>query len=76
MWQGKRSKSRGPQQAQEAIRQRAMAAIKRGRRSMKAVAETFGVSYSAVRKWNQKHAAGGRKALVSARRGRKTGEGR
>jgi transposase len=43
---------------------------------MKAVAETFGVSYSAVRKWNQKHAAGGRKALVSARRGRKTGEGR
>jgi len=74
--QGKRSKSRGTQQAQEAMRQRAVAAIKRGRRNMKEVAETFGVSYSAVRKWNQKHAAGGRKALVSAKRGRKTGEGR
>ena len=43
---------------------------------MKEVAETFAVSYSAVRNWNKKHQSGGGKALLSARRGRKTGEKR
>ena len=43
---------------------------------MKEVAETFAVSYSAVRNWNKKHQCGGRKALLSAKRGRKTGEKR
>ena len=73
--QSKRTKSRGSQETQEAMRRRAVAAVKRGR-SMKEVADTFGASYSAVRHWNKKHKAGGRKALVSARRGRKTGEKR
>ena len=43
---------------------------------MKEVAETFGVSYSAVRTWNKKHQSGGSKALRSAKRGRRTGEKR
>lgn len=73
--QGKRKQARGTQEAQEAMRHRAVAAVQRGR-SMKVVAETFGLSYSAVRQWNKKHASGGRKALASAKRGRKTGEGR
>lgn len=71
----KRRKTRGTQETQEALRLRAVAAIRRGR-SMTEVAETFGVSYSAVRLWHQQHQAGGRPALLSARRGRKTGEGR
>lgn len=71
----KRSKLRGSQETQEAMRQRAVAAIKRGR-SLKEVAETFGVSGSAVRNWNNKHRSGGRKTLLSAIRGRKTGEKR
>ena len=73
--QVKKSKSRGNQETQEAIRRRAIAAVKRGR-TMKEVAETFGVSYSAVRNWNKKHKVGGSKALRSAKRGRKTGEQR
>jgi len=43
---------------------------------MKEVAETFGVSYSAVRNWKKKHEFGGRRALASGKRGRKIGEGR
>jgi transposase len=73
--QKKKGKSRGTQETQEMIRRRAVAAIKRGR-TMKEVAVTFGVSYSAVRNWNKKHKAGGSKALRSAKRGRKTGEKR
>jgi transposase len=70
-----RRKTRGTKEAQEAMRLRAVAALKRGR-SMKEVAETFGVSYSAVRQWNKKHASGGFKALASAQRGRRLGQGR
>ena len=73
--QRKRSKLRGTQQTQEAIRQRAVAAIQRGR-SIKEVAETFGVSGTAVRNWKNQHRAGGRKRLLSAKRGRKSGEQR
>jgi transposase len=75
LMQRKRRKTRGTQEAQEAIRRRAVAAIRRGG-SMKAVAETFGASYSAVRRWNQEHKVGGSKALASVQRGRKVGEGR
>ena len=71
----KSSKLRGTQQTQEAIRQRAVAAIKGGR-SIAEVAETFGVSGSAVRNWHKKHQSGGPTTLLSARRGRKTGENR
>ena len=73
--QRKNSKSRGSQETQEAMRGRGVAALKRGR-SIKEVAGTFGVSDSAVRNWNRKHKSGGRKALLSAKRGRKTGEKR
>ena len=73
--QRKRNKLRGTQEIQEAMRQRAAAAIQRGR-SVKEVAETFGVSGTAVRNWNNKHQSGGRKSLRSAIRGRKTGEKR
>ena len=73
--QRRRNKLRGTQEIQEAMRQRAVAAIRRGR-SVKEVAETFGVSGTAVRNWNNKHQSGGRKSLRSARRGRKTGEKR
>ena len=71
----KKSKSKGTQETQETIRQRAIAAVKRGR-TMKEVAGTFGVSYSAVRTWNKKHKSGGCRALRSAKRGRRTGEKR
>jgi len=73
--QKKRSRLRGTQETQEAMRRRAVAALKGGR-SMKEVACIFGVSYSAVRNWNKKHKTGGRMALVSVKRGRKTGEKR
>ena len=73
--QGKRRKSRGTQEAQEGIRRRAVAAIRRGL-SIKDVSETFGASYSAVRQWNKDHKTGGSKALASSKRGRKVGEGR
>ena len=73
--QKRRSKSRGTQETQELIRRRAVAACRSGR-TMKEVAETFGVSYSAVRHWHQKHRVGGYRALRSAKRGRKTGEKR
>ena len=42
----------------------------------KKVAETFGVSYSAVRNWKKKHESGGRGALASGKRGRQIGAGR
>ena len=73
--QRERNKLRGTQEIQEAMRERAVAAIKRGL-SVKEVAETFGVSGTAARNWNNKHQSGGRKSLRSARRGRKTGEKR
>lgn len=73
--QKRRSRLRGTQETQESIRRRAVAAIKQGR-ALNEVADLFGVSYSAVRNWNKKHQSGGRKALTSARRGRKTGEKR
>lgn len=73
--QAKKGKSRGTQETQESIRRRAVGAIKQGL-TMIEVAATFGVSYSAVRHWNKIHKSGGRQALRSARRGRKSGEQR
>jgi len=59
-------------QAQEAIRFRAMAALKEGR-SKTEVAAIFGVSRQAIHGWVAQHKRGGARALQAKRRGRPVG---
>ncbi|MFJ4676307.1 IS630 family transposase [Kitasatospora sp. NPDC088783] len=59
--------------AQEALRMRAVAAVRAGRNRREA-AELLGVSAESVADWWAAWQAGGREALVSGRRGRRPGE--
>ena len=70
-----KSKTRGTQEAQELIRRRCVAAIRKGM-SITAAAAAFGVSYTAAHRWQKQHKKAGHKALASRKRGRKHGEKR
>lgn len=70
-----KSKTRGTQEAQELIRRRCVAAVRKGM-SITAAAEAFGVSYRAAHCWQKRHKEAGHKALASRKRGRKHGEQR
>ena len=66
------NKKRGTQEAQELIRRRCVAAIRKGI-SITDAARTFGVSYDAAHRWQKLHKLAGSKALASRKRGRKHG---
>lgn len=70
-----RFKARGTQEAQELIRRRCVAAIRKGMSITKA-AEAFGVSYTAAHRWQNLHKQAGSKSLVARKRGRRHGEQR
>ena len=61
--------------AQAELRRRTLAAIDHGM-SRSAAAQTFGVSYSVIGKWQRKRRAGGSAALAEDRRGRPRGQTR
>jgi transposase len=67
-------RSFGPE-AQEAIRLRAVEAVKSGMRKFRA-AEVFGVSRRAISSWMRTNRQGGREALKAKKRGRPLGGGK
>ena len=63
------SKKRGDQNTQEAIRIKAVKARLKGKKAGE-VAETFGITTQALRRWIIKYEKGGIKALKNKTRGR------